>query len=167
VTEERWLDEGQHRAWLGYRRMRLLLDARIARDLAEASGLSLADYDVLSTLGSAEDHRGRSTEIASRMLWSKSRLSRQLARMEQRGLVKREQCPADGRGSDIVLTDKGLETITKAAPTHVESVRAHFIDLLSSDQLRALADMAETVLSHLGDGTGAIPGRTSRGRARS
>jgi DNA-binding MarR family transcriptional regulator len=151
VTEARWLDEGEQRAWLGYRRMRLLLDAQIARDLAADSGLSLADYDVLSTLGSAEDRRGRSTEIASRMLWSKSRLSRQLARMELRGLVKREQCPADGRGSDIVLTDKGLETIMNAAPGHVDSVRAHVIDLLSSDQIRALGDMAEIVLSHLGD----------------
>lgn len=166
MTEGRWLDEGEHRAWLGYRRMRLLLDAQIARDLAEASGLSLADYDVLSTLGSAEDHRGRSTEIAARMLWSKSRLSRQLARMEQRGLVKREQCPADGRGSDIVLTDKGLETITKAAPGHVESVRAHFIDLLSSDQLRALGDMAETVLSHLGDTAASSGRRTESQQAR-
>ncbi|HLK76019.1 MAG TPA: helix-turn-helix domain-containing protein, partial [Streptosporangiaceae bacterium] len=99
MTETRWLDEDEHRAWLGYRRMRLWLDAQIARDLAEDSGLSLADYDVLSTLASAEDRRGRSTEIAARMLWSKSRLSRQLDRMERRGLVKRQQCLTDARGS--------------------------------------------------------------------
>ena len=151
MTEGRWLDEAEHRAWLGYRRMRLWLDAQIARDLAEDSGLSLADYDVLSTLASAEDRRGRSTEIAARMLWSKSRLSRQLDRMERRGLVKRQQCPTDARGSDIVLTDAGLEAIKNAAPGHVDSVRAHFIDLLSNEQIAALGDMAETVLSHLGD----------------
>jgi DNA-binding MarR family transcriptional regulator len=151
VTEGRWLDEAEHRAWLGYRRMRLWLDAQIARDLTEDSGLSLADYDVLSTLESAADHRGRSTEIATRMLWSKSRLSRQLDRMERRRLVKREQCVTDGRGSDIVLTDEGLKTIMNAAPGHVNSVRDHFIDLLSHEQITALAGIAEIVLSHLAD----------------
>ena len=151
MTEARWLDEAEHRAWLGYRRMRLWLDAQIARDLAEDSGLSLADYDVLSTLASAEDRRGRSTEIAARMLWSKSRLSRQLERMERRGLVTRQQCLTDARGSDVVLTDEGLKTIMNAAPGHVDSVRAHFIDLLSPEQITALGDIAETVLSHLGD----------------
>lgn len=151
MTEGRWLDEAEHRAWLGYRRMRLWLDAQIARDLAEDSGLSLADYDVLSTLASAEDRRGRSTEIAARMLWSKSRLSRQLDRMERRGLVKRQQCPTDARGSDVVLTDEGLKAIMNAAPGHVDSVRAHFIDMLSREQITALGDIAETVLSHLGD----------------
>lgn len=151
MTEGRWLDESEHRAWLGYRRMRLWLDAQIARDLAADSGLSLADYDVLSTLASAEDRRGRSTEIATRMLWSKSRLSRQLDRMERRGLVKRTHSTADARGSDIVLTSEGLEAITNAAPGHVDSVRAHFIDLLSAGQITALGDIAETVLAHLGD----------------
>lgn len=151
MTEGRWLDAAEYRAWLGYRRMRLWLDAQIARDLAGDSGLSMADYDVLSTLASAEDRRGRSTEIAARMLWSKSRLSRQLDRMERRGLVRRQQCPTDARGSDVVLTGEGLEAIMNAAPGHVDSVRAHFIDLLSDEQITALGDMAETVLTHLGD----------------
>jgi hypothetical protein len=44
-----WLDEGEFRAWVGYRRMRLLLDAEIARDLMRTSGLSMPDYDVLSS----------------------------------------------------------------------------------------------------------------------
>ena len=151
MTEPRWLDEAEHRAWLGYRRMRLWLDAQIARDLAADSGLSMPDYDVLSTLASAEDRRGRSTEIATRMLWSKSRLSRQLGRMERRGLIRRQDCETDGRGSDIVLTDQGLRAIKSAAPRHVESVRAHFIDLLSEAQVATLGDIAETVLAHLGE----------------
>lgn len=151
MAEPRWLDVAEHRAWLGYRRMRLWLDAQVARDLAANSGLSLPDYDVLSTLASAEDRRGRSTEIAARMLWSKSRLSRQLGRMERRGLIKRQECETDGRGSDIVLTDHGLQVIKDAAPRHVDSVRSHFIDLLSEAQIATLGDIAETVLAHLGE----------------
>lgn len=166
MTEERWLDEAEHRAWLGYRRMRLWLDAQIARDLAEDSGLSMADYDVLSALASAADRRGRSTEIAGRMLWSKSRLSRQLDRMERRGLVKRQQSPADARGSDVVLTAAGLQAIRDAAPGHVASVRAHFIDLLTPDQIAALGDIAETVLSRLGEVAAASGRLTEDQRSR-
>jgi len=61
----------------------------------------------------------------------------------------REDHPTDGRGAVIALTDEGLRTIEAAAPAHVASVRRHFIDLLSEDQLRALAEIADTVLAHL------------------
>lgn len=53
----RWLSPEEHRAWIGYRRMRGLLDLRLARDLADDSGLSEADYDVLSSLGDSATSR--------------------------------------------------------------------------------------------------------------
>jgi len=147
----RWLDKAEMRAWLGYRRMFLLLNAAVARDLANDSGLSEPDYDVLSNLAEAPDHRGRLSELAARMLWSQSRLSHHISRMEQRGLVTRETTPDDGRGSVVVLTKAGRTAIEKAAPQHVESVRRHVIDLLSPAQIKALGDIAETVVEHLGD----------------
>jgi DNA-binding MarR family transcriptional regulator len=148
-TEPRWLTDTEMAAWRGYRRMRLLLDAQIARDLGYDSGLSMPDYDVLSALSSATTHRWRLTKLAERMLWSKSRLSRHISRMEQRGLVTREECPGDARGAMIVLTEGGLRAIEAAAADHVESVRRHFIDLLAPDQLDALAAISTTVLGHL------------------
>ncbi|MDP4511028.1 MarR family winged helix-turn-helix transcriptional regulator [Nonomuraea turcica] len=150
MPNPRWLNEREYRAWLGYRRMRLLLDAQIARDLQRDSGLSEADYDVLSALSARESRRWRLQELADRMLWSKSRLSRHVSRMEERGLVTRQECADDGRGAVIVLTAQGLDAIVQAAPDHVESVRAHLIDLLTQEQLDTLGDIAETVLHHLG-----------------
>jgi DNA-binding MarR family transcriptional regulator len=147
----RWLNEAEMRAWLGYRRMFLLLNAAVNRDLARDSGLSEPDYDVLSNLSSAPDQRGRLNELAARMLWSQSRLSHHISRMEQRGLVRREECESDARGSVVVLTKQGLRTLEKAAPQHVESVRRHIIDVLSPDQIKALGDITETVVSHLGE----------------
>ncbi|WP_049569092.1 MarR family winged helix-turn-helix transcriptional regulator [Nonomuraea sp. SBT364] len=147
--EPRWLDDAEFRAWIGYRRMRLLLDAQISRDLMRDSGLSDPDYDVLSALTSTDDQRWRLTKLADRMLWSKSRLSRHISRMEQRGLVRREESEGDARGAMVVLTDGGLRAIREAAPAHVESVRRHFIDLLSEEQIRTLATIAETVLARL------------------
>jgi DNA-binding MarR family transcriptional regulator len=148
-TNPAWLDDGQQRAWRSYRRMAALLAARVNRDLARDSGLSEPDYDVLSHLSESPGHKARLSELAGRMLWSNSRLSHHLTRMQQRGLVRRCGCPDDGRGADILLTDEGLRAIEAAAPQHVASVRTHLVDVLSADQLRALGDIADTVLTHL------------------
>lgn len=145
----RWLDERARRAWVGYRRMRLLLDAQIARDMAHDSGLSESDYDVLSNLSEAPGRRERLSELGARMLWSKSRLSHHITRMEQRGLVRREEVSSDARGAFVVLTDVGWKTTQEAAPPHVASVRRHFMDLLTKEQIDTLGDVAETVLDHL------------------
>ena len=149
MTEPRWLSQPEDRAWRGYRRMRALLDLEVNRDLARESGLSEPDYDVLSNLSETEGHRWRLSDLAARMLWSRSRLSHHLSRMQQRGLVTREDCPADGRGAFVVLTEEGLRTIQAAAPGHVASVRRHLVDLLSEEQIGVLGDITETVLAHL------------------
>lgn len=148
-TNSGWLDDEQQRVWRSYRRMAALLATQVNRDMARDSGLSEPDYDVLSHLSESPEHKARLSELAGRMLWSNSRLSHHLTRMQQRGLVRRCECPDDGRGANIVLTDAGLRAIEAAAPPHVASVRAHFIDLLDDDQLRALGDIADTVLTHL------------------
>jgi DNA-binding MarR family transcriptional regulator len=151
TTEPRWLDDAEARAWRGYMRMRTLLHAQIVRDLAREAGLSGPDYDVLSNVSEADGRRARLSDLAARMAWSKSRLSHHITRMEQRGLVTRENCASDGRGAFVVLTDAGLRAIQAAAPGHVASVRRHFIDLLSREQLDALADISQTVVRRLSD----------------
>lgn len=143
-----WLTEREDRAWRGYRQLRVRLDLLIARDLA-ADGLSEADYDVLSTLSETKGHRLRLSELAGQLLWTASRASHQIARMERRGLVGREGSPADARGAVVVLTGAGWDTIRAAAPAHVASVRRHLLDALSPAQVDALADIARTVLTHL------------------
>lgn len=148
--EPRWLNDDEMRAWLAYRRMRLLLSAEINRDLAREAGLSEADYDVLSNL-TATDNRRRLTELAAHMQWSKSRLSHHITRMEQRGLVCREDVDGDARGSFVVLTPRGRQTIEEAAPGHVASVRRHLMDRLSPDQIRVLGEIGDVVLAPLED----------------
>src|SRR5437588_5977913 len=117
-----WLTEKEQRAWIGYRRMRLLLELQLNRELMSRSGLSEPDYDVLSNLSEAPGQQMRLTDLARHMRWSKSRLSHHVTRMQQRGLVRREECVEDGRGSVLVLTDEGTKTIEAAAPGHVASV---------------------------------------------
>jgi DNA-binding MarR family transcriptional regulator len=149
MTDPRWLDDREMRAWLGYRRMRLLLDLQLARELQTSSGLSEPDYDVLSNL-SATDGRGmRLSDLAAHMRWSKSRLSHHVSRMQQRDLVERHECADDGRGSLLMLTKRGQKAIAEAAPGHVASVRQHFIDLLTEEELDTLAALSHRVVDHL------------------
>jgi DNA-binding MarR family transcriptional regulator len=149
--EPRWLDDAEARAWRGYMRMRTLLHAQIVRDLAREAGLSGPDYDVLTNVSEAEGRRSRLGDLAARMAWSRSRLSHHITRMERRGLVTREDCASDGRGAFVVLTDAGWRAVQAAAPGHVASVRRHFIDLLSREQLDALAEISQTVVRRLTD----------------
>lgn len=151
MDQPRWLDEREARAWRGYRRMRRLLDLQLARDLMRDAGLSEPDYDVLSDLSETPDQRLRLTELAARMLWSKSRLSHHIARMQQRGLVTREECPADGRGSVVVLTAQGRRAIEAAAPGHVAAVRRHLIDRMTPAEIDALAAFSHRVVDELSE----------------
>lgn len=149
MGETRWLNGSEDRAWRGYVRMRWLLDLQISRDLARDSGLSEADYTVLTVLSDATDQRLRLIELAERMLWSKSRLTHHIDRMAERGLVRRAAHGRSSRATDAVLTAEGRRRITAAAPLHVASVRRHFIDVLTPDQIDALGAATEAVLRHL------------------
>jgi DNA-binding MarR family transcriptional regulator len=129
--------------------MRTLLDLQLARDLANDSALSEADYDVLSTLSEKPQARWRAGELAKHLSWSTSRLTHHTLRMQKRGLVMRDGSPEDGRGAFLVLTESGRAVLTAAAPLHVRSVRRHFIDVLSAEDVRALQAITAKVNAHL------------------
>ncbi|MBF9132093.1 MarR family transcriptional regulator [Plantactinospora sp. S1510] len=140
----RWLTPDEERAWRAFRRVMVAVQAGTARDLAEI-GLSEADYEVLSTLSERPDRTSPLHEQADKMGWSRSRLSRHATRMEARGLLRRAPDPADGRGCLLILTEHGLDTLDGAAPTHVESVRRHFIERLAAEDLAAIEQIARRV----------------------
>lgn len=144
-----WLDEVESAAWRGWIRMTGLLQAEMGRTLERDTGLSLPDYEVLVNLSEADGHRLRMSELASRMMWSKSRLSHQVARMAERGLVERKECPSDARGTLAELTERGLATIVAAAPRHVATVRTLLFDRLDRDQVETLATLTGTIVDAL------------------
>jgi DNA-binding MarR family transcriptional regulator len=129
--------------------MRRALDAQLSRELQQVSGLSEPDYDVLSIVSEQPTGRMRARELGTELQWSSSRLTHHIDRMERRELVRREECVDDARGAAIVLTDAGRATIENAAPAHVGSVRHHFIDLLTDEQLATIRSISDTVLKHL------------------
>jgi DNA-binding MarR family transcriptional regulator len=146
--EPRWLSDDEQRAWLAYRRMTRQLEARLAQELARDSGLSMQDYDVLSALTAAAQYRLCAKDLGTHLLWSPSRLSHHLDRMERRELVRRAACP-DGRGSDVVLAPQGLAAIKDAAPGHVEAVRQSFIDRIAPEDLATLGRVSASIIDGL------------------
>jgi DNA-binding MarR family transcriptional regulator len=149
MTEPRWLDPSEQRAWRGYLRMQGQLSARLNRPLQQDSELSLADFDVLVALTDLPEERMRVLELARVLQWEKSRVSHHVGRMEKRGLVVREECRDDGRGAFVVLTPAGRRAIESAAPPHVDTVRRLVFDSLSPEQVDALAAIAAKVLTNL------------------
>lgn len=137
-------------AWAAYRRLREVVDAEVARELEQGCGLSMPDYEVLSAVAqmSAELECVRVSELAARMRWQHSRLSRQLGRMERRELIAREPCERDGRGDDVLLAELGRRVLAEAEPIHLKSVRRNFTDLLTPEQLSALVGIEERVAEY-------------------
>jgi DNA-binding MarR family transcriptional regulator len=147
VTDVRWLDEREERAWRALQFMQLRLERELAHQLAAGSHLSYPDYLVLVALTDHPTGRLRMFELGEVLGWEKSRVSHHVARMADRGLVKKESCGTDRRGAYVSVTRTGRTAIRRAAPGHVAAVRRLFVDRLSPDQLDAVADAAETVLA--------------------
>ncbi len=149
MTDPAWLDEREQRAWRGFLAVNAAVRGRIARQLQQEAGLSSADYAVLVSLSEAPGGRLRVFQLRVAADWEKTRLTHQITRMTNRGLVAREPCADDPRGAFVVLTEAGWEAITAAAPLHVGHVRHWFFDALTSEQVDALVDLNDAVLGHL------------------
>ncbi len=147
-TGTHWLSEAEQRAWRTHLDVSRLLMHQLERDL-QPFGLTMNDYEILVNLSESADRRMRMSDLAAATLQSKSRLSHQITRMERSGLVRREHCDSDKRGLYAVLTQRGWEMMRQVAPHHVDSVRRHFVDLLSAEGLAALQESLAPVAQHL------------------
>lgn len=140
ISESEWM------AWRGLQVMQRQLHAALEERLQADAAISSPDFDVLSTLASAERNAVRSGDLAMLMGWEKSRLSHQVRRMESRGLIRRRECETDLRGTWIELTDAGREAVSAALPDHRSALRSLFFDLLNSEEKAALAKVADKVI---------------------
>ena len=148
-TEPHWLDPREDRAWRAFRHAHHQLTLRLDRHLLQDSGLTEADYEILAVLSGHPTGHMPAQELGALVQWEKSRLSHQVRRMQERGLIAREPNPADGRSAMICLLPAGRRAIQDAAPQHVHNVRRHFIDLFTRAELDTLSALKVRVLRHL------------------
>lgn len=151
MTEPRWLNSDERRAWLAQLSINTLLPAALDTQLHGAGKLSLFDYNVLAMLSEAEDRFLPMSELAARTSASLSRLSHVVTKLQNRGWVERHQHPGDARVTTAHLTDDGMATIEQLAPGHVEAVRSLFLDALTEADVADLARIGEKVVARLDD----------------
>ena len=132
--------------WRSFYIMRRQLELTLERRLQADAGISSADYEILIALHNAPSMRLRAGQIGDIIGWEKSRVSHQISRMEQRELVKREECGDDARGVWVVLTDDGESAVQGAAADRADAVRQYFFDLLDDDEKHALSSISRKVL---------------------
>jgi DNA-binding MarR family transcriptional regulator len=144
-------------AWRGFLRVHAALAKALDAELAAAHDLPLSSYEVLITLQAAPGRRCRMAELADHVLLSRSGTTRLVDRLEREGLLERDTCSSDGRGTFAVLTDAGEALLARARPTHLDDVRERFLKHFSPAELSTLASWWERVLP--GAAAGQDPGQ--------
>jgi len=138
-------DDDPVRAW----RAVLLAQSRalraIERDLEQAGAISLQWYDVLLELNAVPDGL-RMQDLALRTVVSRTRVSRIVAELEERGLVDRAIDPSDGRASLVTITGAGRQELRRAAPVYLAGIDAHFNRYLTGTQRSAVAGALQRVV---------------------
>jgi DNA-binding MarR family transcriptional regulator len=148
-TPPRWLDADERTAWLGLVRLMTKLPTALDAQLQRDAGVSFFEYSVLAMLSEQPDWTLRMSHLATLTTASLSRLSHVAKRLEAHGLMRRALDPEDGRCTNAILTDAGMDLITRTAPAHVAEVRALVIDAVTPALLRQLSLAHEAILSRL------------------
>jgi len=138
-------------AWRGLLRVHSALVKALDAEMLVQQRLLLTSYEVLINLQAAPGKRRRMAELADSVLLSRSGMTRLVDRLEREGLLERDTCTDDGRGTFAVLTDKGEETLARTRPAHLDGVRDRFLRHFSPDELRTLAGYWERVLPGASD----------------
>jgi DNA-binding MarR family transcriptional regulator len=139
-------DDPRLAAWGAFLRAHSRVTRELERELQDEQDLSLADYDVLFQLAVAEERRLRMSELADRLLLSRSGATRLVDRLESAGYVARASCSTDRRGLWAHLTDSGRSRLEDAIPTHLRGVCEHFIDRIPGSELDQLRRTLERVV---------------------
>ena len=134
-------------AWRTFLQAHARVVRELERELQAEQGLALTDYDVLVQLAAVEGRRLRMSELADRLLLSRSGVTRLVDRLVSAGLVERVSCDDDRRGQWAALTDAGVRRLRDASPTHLRGIAKHFLDRLSADELRSLQESLDRVVA--------------------
>ncbi len=149
MDDDRWLTPSQLEAWRLFAAVTHMLPRQLEQPL-EPHGVTLFEYQVMAGLSDAPDHTLPMSRLADWSNGSLSRLSHVVSRMERRGLVCRSRSQSDGRVTLASLTDAGHDLMVRAAPDHVDSVRAALFDHLDDGQVATLATICQEVLDGIG-----------------
>jgi DNA-binding MarR family transcriptional regulator len=133
-------------AWALLLTAQAVLVQKIEEQLAKAGLPPLAWYDVLWGLERSAQQRQRMSDLAERVVLSRSNLTRLVDRLEEAGLVRRERSEEDRRGAYAVLTESGKALRKKMWPVYQNSIRELFEAHLSEEDAESLSAVLRHVL---------------------
>ena len=145
--ETHWLTKEQQHIWRQYLAATSWIDTFLEEALRPFD-LGLGEYEILVELSEAPEHRMRMSDLAAAVRQSRSRLTHTAKRLEAKKLIARGHCPDDRRGVVATLTPAGYDLLRAAAPTHVQSVRDCFIDVVPRKEFEALGRAMAAVLEN-------------------
>ena len=133
-------------AWRAFLFAHAQVRRQLERELQAEQAMGLAEYEVLLLLARADDRRLRMSELAERLVLSRSGVTRLIDRLQTAEMVERGSCDTDRRGSWAILTDAGYNRLRDASPTHLRGVGEHFLDRIPADELEAMRRTLERVV---------------------
>lgn len=162
MTADR-LSSQQDRTWSLLVGVMMWLPAELDTYLEQSADLSHAEYGVLRCLSLNEDREIHMSRLAATASVTPSHLSRIVGRLEKRGLLTRTTDPADARKTLARLTDSAADLLAEVEPGYVAEVRSRVFELLDTQQVNQLEDLAEAILTPLrSDCIDVLPPRSAR-----
>jgi DNA-binding MarR family transcriptional regulator len=154
----RALDPEEWQLWDTWMRAQRLLAREVDRALQRDCGISKAEFSVLVRLRRSPGRDLGVSDLVDSLGWEKSRVSHQLTRMENRGLVEQTQSGTTGRRTRVGLTTLGRRVVDEAILAHGGNIRRHFFDSLTPEQSATIEAWSEQTINRIeppsGDGDG-------------
>lgn len=139
-------DDPRVATWRALSRAHTTLAGALEDRLEGEHDLPLLSYEVLARLDEADGARLRMQELADTLPLSKSGLTRLVDRMEAAGLIHREECSEDRRGTFACLTDEGRDTLSDAGDGHRAVLEERLAAQLTDEELTTLRELLDRVV---------------------
>jgi DNA-binding MarR family transcriptional regulator len=156
------LDAEQLAAYFTLTEVGSLLQQAVAQQMRDAGDLSPIQFQILATLAAAPAGAQRMTDVADRIVYSRSGFSYQAGQLERRGLISRMPSEQDDRATLIRLTPEGHDLLGRVFPGHVALVHELLFASMPAADVAGLQRMLGPVRDRLRE----APPRSARPRAR-
>jgi DNA-binding MarR family transcriptional regulator len=140
-------DELEVRTWVQLVRTMNRMERRLDQAL-ELHGLSIAQFDILATLGFEQGITQQ--ELAERLLVTKGNVCGMIDRMEAAGRVERRPDPEDRRVNRLFLTRRGRTLLARAAPQQ-QALAKKILSALEPAELQTLHDLLDRLDEKVAD----------------
>ena len=137
------------KAWRSFHKIGTSLLPHLGRQVTNHSGISGAEYVVLVALSELAAPSVNLNRLATGLGWEISRMSHQISRMNDAGLVKKTLNVKDSRCFDVSITAKGKKIAEEAIPLQSKEINHCFSDVLTQAQMNSLIEISEAISNHM------------------